>query len=303
MKVLKKILPYAITVLMAVILAIDYDLFIVENEFAPAGLNGLATMIQYMTGFSIGYMSLLINLPLCILAFFLIDRKFAITSFVFVVVYSFSYLFLQSLDLSFIRYHAFGHNTIFPAIISGVIGGFVGGVCIKYGSSTGGTDIISKYINKKHPNFNFFLVTFILNAVIAVVSLFVYSKEGSLNYEPVALCITYCFISFFVGNYIIKGTKSAYKFTVITEHPDEILEEINHAIKHGATKLEAHGGYTNSSKTVLICVVNKHQLLDFTKIIDRYEDTFSFYEMVYETYGNFANVRSKLKRKRKKDPE
>ena len=146
-------------------------------------------------------------------------------------------------------------------------------------------------------------MTFILNAVIAVVSLFVYSKEGSLNYEPVALCITYCFISFFVGNYIIKGTKSAYKFTVITEHPDEILEEINHAIKHGATKLEAHGGYTNSSKTVLICVVNKHQLLDFTKIIDRYEDTFSFYEMVYETYGNFANVRSKLKRKRKKDPE
>ena len=277
---------------MALLLAINYHIFITENQFAPAGLNGLATMIQYKTGFSISYMSLLINIPLCALAYFLVEKEYSVKTLVFTLVYSFGYLYLQKLGLASIQYNAQGHDTIFPAIISGVITGFVSGLCLKNNASTGGMDLISKYINKVNPNANFFMVTFVLNAVIAGISLFVYSDQGFLNYKPVALCITYCFVSNFVGNYIIKGSKTAYKFTVITTHPDEICQEITHVLKHGATKLDAQGAYTNASKSVLLCVVNKHQLTDFKKIIDKYPETFSFYEVVNETYGNFKHVRS-----------
>ena len=63
-------------VAVAVLLAFNYQLFIVENGFAPAGLNGIATMIQYKTGFSIGYVSLLINIPLCVFAFFFLLKQF-----------------------------------------------------------------------------------------------------------------------------------------------------------------------------------------------------------------------------------
>lgn len=133
-------------------------------------------------------------------------------------------------------------------------------------------------------------MSFILTSIVAAVSLFVYS-ENALNYKPVALCITYCFVSNFVGNYIIKGAKTAYKFTVITTHPTEIAEEITHIIKHGATTLAAHGAYTKADKTVLLCVVNKHQLNDFKNIVEKYDSTFTFYEMVNETYGNFKNVK------------
>ena len=113
-----------------------------------------------------------------------------------------------------------------------------------------------------------------------------------MDYKPVALCITYCFISNFVGNYIIKGAKTAYKFTIVTTHPDEICEEITHVLRHGATKIAAQGAYTGQEKTVLLCVVNKHQLTDFKKILDKYDNTFSFYEVVNETYGNFKHVRA-----------
>ena len=74
-------LPEIAIVLVAVLLAFNYQLFIVINGFAPAGLNGIATMIQFKTGFSIGYMSLLINVPLCILAYFLINKVFALRLF------------------------------------------------------------------------------------------------------------------------------------------------------------------------------------------------------------------------------
>ncbi len=290
-RILNSAFSYIVVILMALLLAVNYHIFIVENHFAPAGINGIATMIQYKTGFSISYISLIVNIPLCVLAYFLVEKKYAVRSLVFTLVYSFSYLYLQTVGLDFLKYDAKGHDTIFPAIISGVLSGVVCGFCFKHDSCSGGSEIVSKYISKKRPDFNFFTVTFTLNAIVAMVSLFVYSDKGVIDYKPVALCITYCFVTNFVGNYIIKGTKTAYKFTVITTHPDEIADEIVHILRHGATKIAAEGAYTNSTKTVLLCVVNRHQITAFKKIIDKYDNTFSFYEMVNETYGNFKHIK------------
>ena len=288
---LSSLFSYVIVIAMALLLAINYYVFIIENHFAPAGINGIATMLQYKTGFSISYMSLLINIPLCILAFFFIERKYAYRSLVFTLVYSFSYLYLQKSGLDNIQYNAGGHDTIFPAIISGVISGVVCGLCLKHSSASGGMELISKYINKIRPDTNFFLVTFVINALVALASLFVYSDKGYLDYKPVALCITYCFVTNFVGNYIIQGGKQAFKFTIITTHPEEICEEVTHILKHSATKIEAQGAYTGAKKTVLICVVNKHQLTTVQKLLKKYDNTFSFYETVGETYGNFKQIK------------
>ena len=131
---------------MAILLALNYHIFIVQNHFAPAGLNGIATMVQYKTGFSISYMSLLINIPLSIFAFFLVERKFAVKTFIFALVYSVTFLILQNSGLEFIQYNADGHDTIYPVILSSVISGFIYGVCFRNSGSTGGTDIVSKYI-------------------------------------------------------------------------------------------------------------------------------------------------------------
>lgn len=286
----KKLISYTVIVLAAFLLALSYYLFIITNHFAPAGLNGIATMIQYKTGFRISYMSLLINIPLSVFAFFCIHRSFAVKTLVFSLVYSLTLLLLERLPLESLQYNTGGHDTIYPVIISGVISGAIYGTCFRLGASTGGTDVLSRYINKVRPGTNFFMVTFILNALVALASLFVYS-EGTVDYKPVALCITYCFISTVVGNQILKGTKTAYKFTIITTHADELAAEISRRLHHGTTKMDAVGTYTNEKKSVLLCVVNKHQLRDFRRIIARYADTFAFYEVVNETYGNFQYVK------------
>ena len=286
----KDIFSYLFIVSAAMILAANYHIFIVSNNFAPAGLNGIATMVQYKFGFSIGYMSLLINVPLCLLAFFLVDRVFAVKTLAFSLTYSTTFLFLQNAGLDYIKYNANNNDTIYPVIMGGVISGTVYGICLRANGSTGGTDVISKYINKIKPNTNFFIVIFTLNAFVAIVSLFVYSTD-ELNYKPVALCITYCFVSSFVGNYIIKGIKSAYKFTVVTTHSNEIIKEISSSLHHGATRINAYGTYTDTQKTLLICVVNKAQLTDFQNIISKYDNTFSFCELVSSTYGNFKKIK------------
>ena len=107
-----------------------------------------------------------------------------------------------------------------------------------------------------------------------------------------ALCILYCFISTFVGNLLLKTTKTAYKFTIITTHDDEFIEEITQKLHHGCTQIDAIGTYTDTKKSVLICVVNKHQLNDFQKFVAKYDNTFSYFEIVNETYGNFKHIKT-----------
>lgn len=290
---MKKAFSYFQITFCAIVLAFVYYIFIVKNNFAPAGLNGIATMIQYKTGFSISYMSLLINIPLSAFAYFFVKKDFAVKTLLFSVVYSVAFLLLQNSSLTFIQYNALGHDTIYPVILSGVISGCVYGICFKNSASTGGTDVISHYINKVRPDTNFFMITFILNGVVAVSSIFVYS-EGILNYKPMALCILYCFISNFVGNLMLKSTKTAYKFTVITTHKDEFIEEITKKLHHGCTEIDAIGTYTGAKRSVLICIINKHQLNDFQKIVSKYDNTFSYFEVVNETYGNFKNIKQHI---------
>ncbi len=217
-------------------------------------------------------------------------------SFFFSLVYSIVYLYLQRINLTAFQYDAQGHDTIFPVILSGVIGGVVYGFCFKNSASTGGTDIVSKYISKIKPNLNFFYVTFTINAIVAAASFFVYTQEttaGTLQYDykPVCLCILYCYLSTVIGNSIISGTKRAYKFTIITTHPDEITQDIFDVIKHGATKMDVVGSYNNEGRTMLICVINPHQLSDLKDILFKYDNTFAYSESVNETYGNFKKIR------------
>ena len=286
-----KTAQYVTIILLGVLLAFNYVIFINPNHFAPAGINGIAVMVQYKLGFSVGYMSLIINVPLCIFAFFLIERKFSIQTLLFCLVYSFAYLFLQTLDLSKWQYNAQGVDTIYPVIIAGLLSGLVYGVLFRVNACTGGTDIIAKYLSQKKPFLNFFWVTFAINAVVAVVSCFVYVENGAMNYKPACLCMLYCFVSSFIGNMMLKGYKSAYQFTIITSHPEEIEREIIQKLRHSATRVHGEGIFSNGEKTVLMCLVNKHQLIDFETIIKKSPETFAFVQSVSQTFGNFKKIK------------
>ena len=270
-------------VALAFVFALNYQLFIVRNNFAPAGISGIATMIEYKTGFSVGYFSLIVNVPLCAAAFFLVNKKFAVRTFTFSLAYSVFLLVLDMADLSSFQYDAQGVDTIFPALIAGSVGGFVYGISFRFNSSTGGIDVVAKYVSKRDPLLNFFWINFTINALIAVASCFVYAEPNAggaivYDYKP-------------VGSAIIKGSKAAYKFFIITPHADEIDREILEKLHHSATRLQGAGAYSGEERDVIVCVVNKRQLVEFKDILKKYENTFAFVETVNETIGNFKRAR------------
>ena len=79
---------YLTVAVLACLMGVSYELFVFPNAFAPAGINGLATMLQYLLHVNIGYLSLLINLPLILLAWKKVDPDFARKTLAFVLVFS-----------------------------------------------------------------------------------------------------------------------------------------------------------------------------------------------------------------------
>ncbi len=282
---MKKTLTYFVIVCIAVICALNYQLFIFPNHFAPSGLTGICTMIQYLFGINVGYLSLIINIPLAIWVFFSVSRPLAVRSMVYVVTFSLSLVGLEYVDLS-----RFAYATANSAILGPLVGGIISGTCysllLKASAYTGGTDFIAALIHKDHPEKSVIGLIFALNVVVAVGSYFVYDYQ----IEPVILCILYSFTSSTMMERMVKSGRTAVRFEIVTDHPQELADAIIHRLRHSATLIPARGVYSGRETNVLICIVNKTQVAALSSIIRQHSNTFAVMSQVSEVMGNFQHV-------------
>ena len=284
---LRKAATYLVIMGVAMVAAVNYELFVFPNQFAPAGINGICTMIQYITGISVGYLSLVINIPLAIWCYIEVSKPVAMRSMVYVITFSLGLLLLDHVDLSAFAYVTEnGTSNILGPLVAGGIQGYVYSILVKASAYTGGMDFVSAIIHKRSPEKGFFGISFALNAVIAVGSYFVYGYQM----EPVILCILYTFMSTNVGERLMKSGRSAIAFENIPDYPDEISREIIHNVPHTTTLIPAKGMYSGRDTSVLLCVVNKTQIAAVNTIVHQYPNTFAIVHPVSEILGNFHKL-------------
>ena len=287
----KKTFDYKSLLLMplfALGMALSYALFIFPNNFAPSGVGGIATMVQYIFKFNAGYLNLLINIPILIVAWKLVNREFVIKTALFTLCFSGFLMLFGTMDFS--KFHYFtenGTSNVLAPVAAAVVNGFFYGMCLKVHGSSGGTDVVSFCIRHYHPEFNVTWITFIMNVVIAGASYFVYGFQ----FEPVICCIIYSYVVTIIGNQVLRGSQSALKFEIITEDPEGLASDLMQQLKHGVTLLSAEGAYTHEHKSLVICIVNKHQIADIQKIIGKYPGSFAYITSVSETLGNFLRIK------------
>ena len=292
MATLKKVWTYFVIAAVAFFAALNYELFVFPNAFAPSGLNGICTMIQYVSGISVGYLSLLINLPLAIWCYIEVSRPIAIRSMVYVVVFSVALLILDHVDLSVIAYSTEnGTSRIMGPLVAGIIMGFCYSILIKASAYTGGTDFISAIIHKRHPEKSVFSLSFTINAIVAIASFFVYDYK----IEPVIMCIVYSFATSTVWERFLKSGRSAMRFEIVTDHPDEVCGDIIHVLHHSATKIRAVGAFTGKETWIVMCVINNAQTEILTNIVRKYPNTFAMMSPVGGVMGNFKKLSDKGK--------
>lgn len=286
---MKKFWTYLVIAGVAMLSAVNYELFVFPNQFAPAGINGICTMIQYLTDISVGYLSLIVNIPLAIWCYKEVSKPIAVRSMVYVLTFSVGLLILDKVDLSAFHYYTEnGTSKILGPLVAGVLQGYAFSILAKASAYSGGVDFISAVIHKRDPSRSVYGLTFTMNVFIAIFSYFVYDQQM----EPVLLCVLYSFMSSTVVERLMKSGREAICFEIVTDFPEEITNDIIRKTNHTTTLIPAKGMYSGNETSVLLCVVNKTQAAIVSRIIRRYPRTFAVMDPVSEVMGNFKNMDS-----------
>lgn len=284
---LKIVASYVIVILIALVMALNYQMFVFPNRFAPAGLNGIFTMIQHVLGFSFSYSSIILNVPLAIISFFVNSRPRALRTLTYCLTFSGFLMLLDQVDMSAFVYST-TNSTLLGPLVAGLITGACGYVMHKMNACYGGTEFVAGFIHKKFPDFNFFNIIFVLNITVALASYFVYDYK----IEPVLLCIIYSYASSSVRDTFKQRHERAVRCEIITDHPEQVKDAIIHQLHHSATEIAATGVYSGKGKSILLCIVNSSQVNELIRLVSKHPDSFVIVSNATSIVGNFKRLDS-----------
>lgn len=277
--VVKELWNILIVFVAAVISALGLHVFVYPSDFAPSGVDGIATMLQSLTTVNAGYFTLLFNIPLLVCAWFFLNKRYVIYTVVFTLVSSGLLIVFKEIGL----YQFPPQNEkLLAALFSGVLLGVRTGLMLWIGASSGGIDVVAAMVQKKKPYLNIERIISVICYAIMLSSYFVYNDFVCLLLSVVQMVIFEKVVS-----YVLKGNRNATEVKIVTKNVEEIKREILYTLKHGATVVESRGLYGEEPNTTIYSVINNRQIPEFLKIIKKYPDTFVYYSEVRGVHGNF----------------
>lgn len=276
----KEVFILLMTLFAALISSFALHYFVYPSGFAPSGVEGIATMLQEITGINAGYFSLMFNIPLLVLAYFILKKRYVVYTLVFILTSS---LLLVVFELaSFPEYEAGVADGLVAAVFSGVILGVRTGLMLKLGASTGGADIVGSMISERRPHLNPERVITLICYGTILASYFVYGEITSILLSFIQMFIFDRFASS-----MLRDRRHAVEVTIVTKEPDKIKDEIIYKLKHGATVIDSRGMYTDGVSSVILSVINIRQIPEFLEIMSAHPDTFTYYGELMGVKGNF----------------
>jgi uncharacterized membrane-anchored protein YitT (DUF2179 family) len=225
------------------------------QEFISGGVGGVALILYYvLQTFSPGIWLLLLNIPIFILGWICVSRRFFL--------YSLYGMLLTTLFLEIIpgTWALTIEDRLLSAMAGGVIMGAGLGTALRSMGSVGGLDIISVYINQRF-NIGIGKMSLMFNTVLFCVSMFF------IGLEQVLYSLFLVFVSAMVIDYFLGLFNQRKMVLIVSEKPGQITEAIQNTLHRGSTYLYGRGAYTNKPKKIVLTVVNSLQLKRLEEII------------------------------------
>ena len=232
--------------------------FIVPNELVSGGLTGYAILTRYGLSLidvdiSLSILVAMVNIPVMILGFIGVSRKFVYYSMYSIVLQVVLIGLLENVE------PIFANDLFAGSIIGGLIVGIGAAITLKAGASLGGLDIVSQFFALRY-NISVGYVSIVANGAILVIAFLLFDPNIAL----------YTLLMFVVINMVVDRVHTAYKrvrLEIVTGSGDEVKQElISHYIR-GITLMDGVGAYTGSKRTVLLMVTQSHEVYDVQKTI------------------------------------
>jgi uncharacterized membrane-anchored protein YitT (DUF2179 family) len=234
----------------ALVQALALRLFLVPAQLASGGISGLSQIINFYTGFPIGVMVFLGNLPLFVLGWrYLGGPRFAMRTAFAVVSYS---LFLDLL-VFFLPSQGLTNDLVLNALFGGVISGIGFGLVYKGRGTSGGSDILARILS----NWRGLSIS---QSYLLTDALIVFLAGISFSWEKALYALVNLYVSGLTAEAITEGSNVVRTALIITSQPEEVAQKIMYELERGVTFVPARGGYTGSDRTVLYCVISKAEV-------------------------------------------
>ena len=251
---------YGMIVLGSCLYVIALNVFITPMQIPSGGLAGITLLLNYILGTPIGVMTIVLNVPLLFLGYRFLGKDFFFKT-MFMTVFS-SVL----IDVcGFIP--AYKGDILLACIFGGIFKGLGFGLIIKAGGTSGGADVLGKYLYRSMA-IPMGSTSMAMNILVLLASAYFLNSLESLLY---GIIMTY--VVGMVMDRIIYGGDVQKNAMIITCKPKEISDAIMKGLGHGVTAFHGTGMYTGADRVVLMCIVRPHEAGKLKKLILSIDET------------------------------
>jgi len=262
-----------IVIIGSILTAIGFNMFLIHHQLLSGGVSGIAMMIGYFTGWDIGLLFLVLNIPVLLWGYFAIGRFFVLLSMLSVLLTSW---LMQIIPTGYLG----ETDILIGAVFGGVIAGIGIGITLRAGGSTGGFDIIGSILTQKRDVPLGSLLS-ILNGLIIMIHGYL-TQDWNLS--------LYSLISIYVAGKVVDMIHIRHiKVTafIITTEKDQLLATLLQR-QRGVTHIRTTGAYSLQERDMLMTVTTRYELAELKRTI-RQIDPRAFVNIVEtaEIIGDF----------------
>lgn len=255
--------------------AVAINFFNVPNRISQGGFSGLAIVINYLTDLPVGAINLALNIPILLIALKFIGKKFVFKTLWVTVLLS------VIIDLVALIPYEYTSDTLLASIFSGALLGAGVALVAARGSTTGGTDVLSKLLRLAFPHISYGKLVMFSDMVVIAISAIVFRSIESALYAAVVI-----FVSSKVIDYILYGMAKSKMLMVVTDRADEISQQLVSNSPRGVSIIPAKGAFTGQEKNMLICVLRSNEVAPAIKLIKSIDpNTFTIITEANEIIG------------------
>ena len=245
------IIDVVVIIVACLISSIGINLFLTSAKLLSGGVTGIALVLQYILDIPSGISVFVLNIPLFIISYKYLNKRFTIYTAIGMISLSLSLILTKPLS-SLIQLD----DMLLLCIYGGVLNGIGAGLVFYRNGSTGGFDIITMLIRKKYSNFEIGTLSFSFNLLIVTFATFIFGLPQAL-YTLISM-----FIQSVILNKVLNGFTSKKLLLILSEKEDDIINYVMKDMHRGVTSLNAKGEYTHKDKKMLYVAVTASQMIN-----------------------------------------
>jgi uncharacterized membrane-anchored protein YitT (DUF2179 family) len=226
---------------------------LVPNRYLAGGVSGLSLFIYYLIpAIPVGVSNFLLNIPLFVVGWLFVGRRFFFYSLAGMVIFS-AALLVPVAPFPI-------HDPLLTALTAGIISGIGSGIILKSLGSGGGLDILSVILFKR---FSIRIGTTVMgfNCALMAACLF------RFNLDTVLYALIYLFVTSQLVNMVVTGLNQRKAVMVMSPHWEEIAHDIMDTMQRGVTLVNGQGGYTGNEMKILYSVITFPELSRFKELV------------------------------------